>query len=162
MVRFAHDVGFNRHCDVARVLVGWLKVLTSPLGQMQRKRVILLTGASTGLGLVLARRLIATGDQIILTARQESLNRFESEKIYASDNVWIRPLDVIKPEDRLRLIEEVNAKLGGVDVLINNAGFAHHAFKTIRSHHKCVLRWRHDGNADNGNLQCFEICPRRR
>ena len=90
--------------------------------------LILVTGASTGLGLSLAKRLIARGDRVILTARSQSLSRFASAGIHESETVAIRALDVMNENDRRVLFEELNdpnGPFGGIDVLINNAGFAY-------------------------------------
>lgn len=89
-------------------------------------KIILVTGASTGLGLSIAKRLIQkTPHRLILTARNSSLERFKSENIMESDRVSIRPLDVMEDSDRKVLISEISAKFGAVDVLINNAGFTY-------------------------------------
>jgi short-subunit dehydrogenase len=90
--------------------------------------VILLTGATAGLGLAIAKLLVAkTDDYLILTARRESLPRFAEAGIKASEQVWIRPLDVVDPEQREAIVDEANSQLGGIDVLINNAGVAYRA-----------------------------------
>jgi len=87
--------------------------------------VVLLTGASTGIGLALARKLIAwQSGRIVLTARESSLHRFEREGLVESDRVWLRALDVTDSVQRKRVTDEIRERLGGVDVLINNAGIA--------------------------------------
>ncbi|MDB6039564.1 MAG: 3-oxoacyl-ACP reductase [Verrucomicrobiales bacterium] len=89
-------------------------------------RVILITGATTGLGLALARDLIARGGvRLILTARAASLSRFKDQQILPADDVWLRPLDVTNEYERQAVIDEANARWNGVDVLINNAGIAY-------------------------------------
>ncbi len=89
-----------------------------------RKRVVLITGASTGLGLALAKELLQSGKfHVIATARRSSLHRFENAGIFESENLWIRPLNVLSKNERDEVIREVTQKLGGVDVLVNNAGY---------------------------------------
>ena len=83
---------------------------------------MLVTGASSGLGLALARRLLQTQHRVILTARKESLPRLTQAGITESERVRIRALDVTVLEQRLALSEEIQREFGGVDVLINNAG----------------------------------------
>ncbi|EMI19812.1 short-chain dehydrogenase/reductase SDR [Rhodopirellula maiorica SM1] len=94
-----------------------------------RRRVVLVTGASVGLGLALARQLIAEQERqqyhIVLTARGSSLTRFQEQGIKASETIWIRPLEVTDAKQRCELVAEIDAKLGGVDILINNAGVAY-------------------------------------
>jgi short-subunit dehydrogenase len=88
---------------------------------------ILVTGASTGLGLAIARRLLAhTEHRLILTARESSLARFAEAGIAESERVWLRPLDVTIARQRGAVVAEAEAA-GGVDVLINNAGVAYRA-----------------------------------
>jgi short-subunit dehydrogenase len=88
-----------------------------------QRKVVLVTGASTGLGLALARELI-NQDKVflILTARETSQYRFRDAKIFEANNIWLRDLDIIDHQQITDLIDEINLKLGGVDVLINNAG----------------------------------------
>lgn len=89
-----------------------------------RKRVVLITGASTGLGLALTRELFSSGKfHVIATARRSSLGRFKEAGVSESEYLWIRPLDVLVKSDRDAVIAEANEKLGGIDVLINNAGY---------------------------------------
>jgi hypothetical protein len=88
-------------------------------------KTVLLTGASTGLGLAIAHALLDTGHRLILTCREHALPRFAGAGIRASDRVWLRALDVTSREERMALIGEAEERWGGVDVLINNAGVAY-------------------------------------
>lgn len=96
---------------------------------MAGPRVIVVTGASTGLGLAIARRLLAADrdDVVILTARPSSLARFAEAGIAASDRVLLRALDVTDAAQRHAVIDEATERWGGVDVLINNAGVMYRA-----------------------------------
>jgi NAD(P)-dependent dehydrogenase (short-subunit alcohol dehydrogenase family) len=96
---------------------------------MPARRTVLVTGASTGLGLALARRLLAAGgdDVLVLTAREASLARFARAGIEPSDRVALLPLDVTLASQRRAVVAEVEARWGGVDVLVNNAGVMYRA-----------------------------------
>lgn len=94
---------------------------------MEAERTVLITGASTGIGLALARTLAQTRYKVLLTARPSSLARFDVHAIGESENVRIRPLDVTSPEQRKAIVAEAERDWGGVDVLINNAGIAYRA-----------------------------------
>ncbi|HVK76383.1 MAG TPA: SDR family NAD(P)-dependent oxidoreductase [Kofleriaceae bacterium] len=87
---------------------------------------VLITGASTGLGLALARRLLRdTPHRLVLTARRASLSRFADERIVDGERVRLRPLDVSRDHERRAVIDDVDRAWGGVDVLVNNAGVAY-------------------------------------
>ena len=88
------------------------------------KSVVLVTGASSGLGLAIAHALIKRDYRVILTARPTSLGRFKQEGIEESEGVWLRPLDVTNAAEREAVVEEANRRWGGVDVLLNNAGIS--------------------------------------
>ena len=90
-------------------------------------RVVLVTGATTGIGLALARRLIRGGQRVVLTGRPSSLPRLADAGIAESERVWVLPLDVADPLSARRAIADVTARWGGVDVLINNAGVSYRA-----------------------------------
>ena len=87
-----------------------------------RRRVVLVTGASTGIGLALVRELLKTNMRIVATARESSLPRFGREGLIDNERLLIRGLDVTNAVERKRLINEISMMWNGVDVLVNNAG----------------------------------------
>ena len=91
------------------------------------QRVVLVTGATTGIGLALARQLIALDFRVVLTARASSLSRFVDEGIRESERVRLCALDVTCAEEANRLYAEIAETWQGVDVLINNAGVCYRA-----------------------------------
>ncbi len=86
--------------------------------------VVLVTGASAGLGLALSKLLKDRHFRLVLTARAESLRRFADAGIFENERIRIRALDVTKDEDRRRVVADTTEAWGGVNILINNAGLA--------------------------------------
>ncbi len=84
---------------------------------------VLITGASRGLGLVIARQLAEQGARIGITARNEQdLNRAALELRQRGSEVIVHPCDVRDTSQVSGLVDHVIKQFGGVDVLINVAG----------------------------------------
>ena len=88
-------------------------------------KVVVLTGASAGLGAGFARALGQAGAWLVLAARRaaeliEAVEALTTDGISATHAV----ADVASPNDCLRVAEVAVAKFGQIDVLVNNAGVA--------------------------------------
>lgn len=93
------------------------------VGKRPARPVVFVTGASSGLGLALARHLLRLDRyRVVLTARISSLGRFSEQGIVRSKYVLVLPLNVTNRLERVSAIEAVTERWGGVDVLVNNAG----------------------------------------
>ena len=83
----------------------------------------LVTGASSGLGLRFAKTLAAAGAKVALAARRaEKLEQVCAEIREAGGVAEPFALDVMDAERCIALVGEVEAKLGPVSILVNNAG----------------------------------------
>lgn len=84
-----------------------------------------ITGASSGIGEVFARRLAARGRNVLLVARSEDKLITLCNELGRSNSVRAQHvgLDLSKPESPSRLFEETQKRGLTVDMLINNAGF---------------------------------------
>lgn len=92
-------------------------------------KVALVTGASSGIGAATARCLAQAGLTVILVARRaERLQALAAELETTGSHAHVLPVDLTVPAERERLWTEVNARYGGVDVLINNAGLGWYGY----------------------------------
>jgi NAD(P)-dependent dehydrogenase (short-subunit alcohol dehydrogenase family) len=87
-----------------------------------RGKVVLITGGSRGLGLVLARTLVARGARVALMARRPGELARAVESLGDPAHVLGVAGDVRVPESCTRVVGEVVQRFGRLDVLINNAG----------------------------------------
>ena len=82
-------------------------------------RVVIVTGASSGIGEAAARAFGARGDSVVLAARRRE--RLQAIAASLPDSLPITA-DVTRPDDRERLVKETLTRFGRIDVLVNNAG----------------------------------------
>lgn len=86
---------------------------------MTQNRVWFITGASSGLGFALARLVLSRGERVFATGRRNA-PLLDLEALGAE----IAPLDVTKPVQIASAVTAVQGSFGGVDVLVNSAGYA--------------------------------------
>ncbi len=86
---------------------------------MTERKVWLITGAGRGLGVDIAKAVLAAGHAVVATGR-------DAAKVAAAvgdhDNLLAIKLDVTRPEDAQAAVEAAVAKFGRIDVVVNNAG----------------------------------------
>jgi short-subunit dehydrogenase len=87
-------------------------------------KVVVITGASSGIGAALARRLGDDGHRLVLAARREAqLREVASEsEVRGAAGTCVFPADVTRREDVLRLRDVALDAFGRFDVWVNNAG----------------------------------------
>ncbi len=110
-----------------------------------RERVVLLTGASRGLGLALARGLAARGARLVLSSRTPDDLRAAGASLPDPSAVTTIPADLSLPGEAERLAAAALAARGRVDLLINNAGFGY--FALLREVDGATLRRLFEVNA---------------
>lgn len=87
-------------------------------------RVVIITGASSGIGEAAARRLARGGARIVISARRGGrLEALARELDPAGGRVLAVAGDVTNEADRRKLVEAAQEKFGRIDALVNNAGY---------------------------------------
>ena len=93
---------------------------------MERRKTALVTGASSGIGLDLAKRFAAEGYDVALVARSEGKLKEVAAAIEAEHKVraHVVTADLAQPGAADALVATLEARGIEVDVLVNNAGYA--------------------------------------
>jgi NAD(P)-dependent dehydrogenase (short-subunit alcohol dehydrogenase family) len=90
---------------------------------MASSKILLITGVSSGFGRALAQEALAAGYKVVGTVRSAQAKRdFES---LSADAAFGRVLDVTDFDAIDGIVAEIEASVGPVDVLVNNAGYGH-------------------------------------
>jgi hypothetical protein len=86
---------------------------------------VLITGASSGIGLELARLYAAAGSDLVLVARSEDKLSELADELRAAHDIIVRvlPADLSQPGAAVAIYEVLSGTGIDIDILINNAGF---------------------------------------
>ncbi|MFD1040384.1 2,4-dienoyl-CoA reductase [Virgibacillus byunsanensis] len=88
-----------------------------------KNKTVIVTGSSSGMGKYMAEKFAMEGANVVITGRKEDkLNAVKEElMLKATGDIFSIPMDVRKPEDVERMVEQTVAKFGSIDHLVNNA-----------------------------------------
>jgi len=102
---------------------GWWPVRTAQLERAVAGRVVLVTGASSGIGAATARLLAGAGANVLLVARRvDVLDQLQAEIRSEGGTVHVHPCDLADLDAVDRLVADVLDQHRRVDVVISNAG----------------------------------------
>lgn len=82
---------------------------------------VLISGGSRGIGRACVEAFCALGDEVVFLYRANSM---EAEQVAARTGAYPLQADVSDPDAVRRAVAEAEARMGGIDVLVNNAGAA--------------------------------------
>ncbi len=87
---------------------------------MLDNKVAIVTGASSGIGRAIAKKMIEAGATVIGVARSE--DKLQSVKEWLGENFHYKVADVSEYERAQQVVREVYEEFGRIDILVNNAG----------------------------------------
>ena len=95
-----------------------------------KAQTVLVTGASSGIGLELARCFAAEGCRLILLARRQQALQTLAEELREANGIQaeVLPADLSDPGTPLRVFKHLQANGTKINVLVNNAGFGAHGW----------------------------------
>src|SRR5476649_1270432 len=101
---------------------------------------VLITGASSGIGLELAKCFAADGCHLVLVARnREAMETLAEElRLKYKIEILVLPADLALPETPKRIFEKLSAQKKSVDFLVNNAGRSEEHTSELQSHSDLV------------------------
>lgn len=99
---------------------------------------VLITGGSAGIGLATAHALVQRGCKVVINGRNEANLKAAAEKLGCGHSAG----DVSEEADAKRVVAEAVAEMGGIDVLVNNAGFGRFGKLVELEAHDMETVWR--------------------
>lgn len=88
-------------------------------------KIAVVTGASAGIGVAIVEALAKAGVHVVALARRvQRIEQLSAALKDAKGTVYPKRCDLSKEEDISTTLKWVENKLGGIDILINNAGYA--------------------------------------
>jgi 3-oxoacyl-[acyl-carrier protein] reductase len=105
-------------------------------------RAVLITGASRGIGRAIARGFAAAGDRVAVHHRDSAKLAEDLLAVLPGSGHVIVQADIADPDAVLAMVDRAAARLGGLDVLVNNAGvFTAHPITDV-SYEEWQDQWR--------------------
>ncbi len=125
-----------------------------------KDRVVLVTGASRGIGAAIARTFAAQGARVVVHCHQQvDLAEQVAQDCRAlGGDGWAIASDLTQAPQAAALLQQIGAEMGRVDVLVHNA-FAPYRFDPDRRQRFWELGWGDVQRQIDGSVRaCFELC----
>ncbi len=124
-------------------------------------KTALVTGGGSGIGLATATALLDEGAKVAITGRNEAKLRDAAARLKAGDRLIWHAADLGDPDAVGRMVADVTARLGRIDILINNAGVN---IKDRAFHELTPETWRQlvAGNLDSAFHCMHAVLPQMR
>jgi len=99
--------------------------MQKPNPNQKQNAVVIITGASSGIGLAIAKEYAKRNTNLVLAARSlEALDEIAGKLSNSNNNIITVKADVSKENDCKQIVEKTIEAFGRIDVLINNAGIS--------------------------------------
>ena len=120
-IRLVGGEGRHRPWPIHKPLRGVNQMSASDV--LGKGRTALVTGASRGIGPLIARQIASHGGHVVLTGRSAAdLKAVTADLAAAGGDVSFIPADLTRPGAAESLVETIEQQRGGIDLLVNNAG----------------------------------------
>ncbi|MCH9617659.1 MAG: putative oxidoreductase YohF [Chlamydiia bacterium] len=108
-----------------------------------KDKVVIVTGATKGMGFATAKHLLELGSKVVLVYRsdEKTAEAVASQLSSYSSNMLLLKADITNSLDRSRILDDTVATFGRIDVLVNNAGVAAKSgfLKTTEEEYDAIL-----------------------
>ena len=100
-------------------------------------KTVIITGANKGIGLAVAKDLIAKNYQVILACRDTAKGKMAEE--FLGSNAVFLELDLSKPSSINHFVNQINSEYSEIDVLYNNAGLIYRDFELTEEGYESMI-----------------------
>ena len=100
-------------------------------------KTAIITGANKGIGLAVAKDLVAKNYQVILACRDSSKGKMAKE--FLGNNAIFLELDLSKPSSINQFVNQINSNYSEIDVLYNNAGLIYRNFELTQEGYESMI-----------------------
>jgi len=100
-------------------------------------KTAIITGANKGIGLAVAKDLVAKNYQVILACRDTTKGKMAEE--FLGSNAVFLELDLSKPSSINQFVNQINSDFSEIDVLYNNAGLIYRDFELTEEGYESMI-----------------------